>query len=38
MLISEVLKPLLRDGKITSHNQLMNALEQKIKSSQTTNL
>ena len=38
MLMEEVLKPLLKDGKITSHNQLINVLEEKSKSSRTTKM
>ena len=38
MLMEEVLKPLFKDGKITSHNQLMNVLEEKRNSSLTTKL
>ena len=35
MLMEEVLTPLLKDGKIISHSELMNVLEEKIKSSRT---
>ena len=38
MLIEEVLTPLLKDGKVTSHSQLINVLEEKSKSGQTTKL
>ena len=36
LLMEKVLRPLLKDGKITSHSQLMNVLEEKI--SRTTKL
>ena len=38
MLVEEVLRPLLKDGKITSHSQIMNVLEEKSRSSRTTKL
>ena len=38
VLIEEVLRPLLKDGKITSHSQILNELEDKSKSIQTTKL
>ena len=38
MIIKEVLKPLLKDRKITWHSQLLSVLEQKSKYSPTTKL
>ena len=38
MLVEEVLRPLLKDGKVTSHSQLINILEEKSKSGQITKL
>ena len=36
MLMEEVLRPLLKDRKITSHSHLMNVLKEKSKSRRTT--
>ena len=38
LLMEEVLIPLLKYGRITSHSQLMNVLREKSKSCQTTKL
>ena len=38
MLVEEVLRPLLKNGKITSHSKLMNVLEEKSNASRTTKL
>ena len=38
MLVEELLRPLLKDGKIDSHSKLMSVLEEKSNSSRTTKL